>query len=114
MPLNKLCALSVGMQLQVPREAINKAELLGTGQHLVAPVRLGQLNGWRAVRLLGGSEAAQATPKTPDKVAQDAAPPPVPDGAQATRYLAPVDPGPPAPEGARDASPGPLAPKDAS
>ena len=98
MPLNKLCALTPGMQLPVPREALNKAELLGAGQHLVAPVRLGQLNGWRAVRLLGGAEPGQGAPSKADMVAQDMTKPPVAEGAQTTRYLVPVDHGPAAPD----------------
>lgn len=53
MPLDRICALVRGQILTIPREAISDSQLLGAGNHLVAPVKLGQVNGWRAVRMLG-------------------------------------------------------------
>src|SRR6056297_25587 len=88
MPLNKLCALSVGMQLTVPREVLGKAELLGAGQHVVAEVRLGQLNGWRAVRLLSGADERPDRTADADIAALDAAQAASPG---AVSYLAPAD-----------------------
>lgn len=87
MPLNKICALSPGMQLKVPREALGQAELLGSGQHVVAGVRLGQLNGWRAVRLLSGAGDGQDRTGDPGGAAVDPAPMPTAGADKAAAAL---------------------------
>lgn len=94
MPLKTLCALSPGMQLTIPREALGKAELLGAGQHVVAPVRLGQLNGWRAVRLLCGAEDGPGMVSEAESDAIDAAREPRTGAAKPSRYLPSVGQGP--------------------
>jgi len=53
MPLDQVCGLTQGQVLTVAYEAISDLQLLGADNHLVAKVKLGQMNGWRAVRLLG-------------------------------------------------------------
>jgi flagellar motor switch protein FliM len=53
MPLDQICNLKEGQVMAIAREAISELQLLGADNHLVASVKLGQVNGWRAVRLLG-------------------------------------------------------------
>ncbi|MGR3312175.1 FliM/FliN family flagellar motor switch protein [Roseovarius indicus] len=73
--LAEVCALKPGMRLPVRASAIGKTELVAASGHVAAQVRLGQMNGMRAVRLngAGGDDAppapgarAQATPDPPD------------------------------------------------
>ncbi len=86
MPLDRICALVRGQTLTLPREAISDSQLLGAGNHLVAPVKLGQVNGWRAVRLLGPEVVSGANPalKNMEKSVRytegDEADPPTPSG----------------------------------
>lgn len=63
LPLRELCALEVGACLPVDRDMLEKTQLLATRGHWVADVKLGQMNGWRAVRLTSGpARPAQAAP----------------------------------------------------
>ncbi|WP_297769768.1 FliM/FliN family flagellar motor C-terminal domain-containing protein [uncultured Roseovarius sp.] len=64
-PLRDVWAFKIGDLVPVPREAIGETELLGPKGHLVATARLGQMNGWRALRLIAGGAG------------------PLPDGARA-------------------------------
>ena len=78
MPLDQICALEPGQRLTIPREAISDSKLLGTGNHQIASVKLGQINGWRAVRLLdaGGAGAGLAvTPPSGTSLQEAGAPP---------------------------------------
>ena len=52
MPLDQICNLKKGQVMTIAREAISELQLLGADNHLVASVKLGHVNGWRAVRLL--------------------------------------------------------------
>jgi flagellar motor switch protein FliM len=54
MPLDQVFGLQEGQVLSISRDTISQVQLVGSENHLVASVKLGQLNGWRAVRLLGG------------------------------------------------------------
>lgn len=63
MPLDQVCRLSEGQVLTIAHEAISDLQLLGADNHLVASVKLGQLNGWRAVRLLGPEGAPDDPPQ---------------------------------------------------
>ncbi len=52
MPLKDICNLQPGMVLEFPLSSLSEARLYAPRRHLVAEVRLGQMNGQRAVRLL--------------------------------------------------------------
>lgn len=52
LPLNRICALKKDMVIPLSPEALSQSELLAPPRHLVAPVRLGQVNGMRAVRIM--------------------------------------------------------------
>ncbi len=56
LPLREICAFEPGTVLTLPAEAIATTELYAPKNHLVAAVRLGQMNGQRAVRLVDGSD----------------------------------------------------------
>lgn len=71
MPLREICALKPGMTVPIPAEALGETRLYGPNRHLVAMVRLGQLNGQRAVRLLAADDTKQEPPEHPAD--QDAA-----------------------------------------
>ena len=64
LPLAQVTALKPGMTLAVPTAAINRTELVAARGYVVARVRLGQVNGFRAVRLVTGEEGHQ-TPVEP-------------------------------------------------
>ena len=51
LPLKKICELAPGMQLPIDGESLKRAELVASGGQVIAKVRMGQVNGWRAVRL---------------------------------------------------------------
>ncbi|MCA0919357.1 FliM/FliN family flagellar motor switch protein [Pseudooceanicola nanhaiensis] len=54
LPWNALLKLKPGDVLPVPREALSRTVLLGPGQVRILTVKLGQINGYRAVRLSAG------------------------------------------------------------
>jgi flagellar motor switch protein FliM len=54
MPLKDACKLEVGMCFPISRGALSDAQLTSTGGHVAARVMLGQVNGFRAARLLSG------------------------------------------------------------
>ena len=62
LPLREACALSSGQILPLGSESLAVLQVIGAGGHLVAEARLGQLNGWRALRLI--SSAAAPLPET--------------------------------------------------
>ena len=64
--LRDVWAFRPGQIVPLAREALSSAQLVGTGGHLVAKVHLGQINGWRAVRLLAAEGGALAGPEAPD------------------------------------------------
>ena len=64
MPLEKVCALEVGGLIPISGEGGLKIRLEGSQKHVVALAKLGQLNGARAVRLLGQDQGAASSPAT--------------------------------------------------
>ncbi|MEL7281273.1 MAG: FliM/FliN family flagellar motor C-terminal domain-containing protein [Pseudomonadota bacterium] len=59
MPLSRVCALKPGDLLPVTRNVLSRTELVGSKGFVLAKVVLGQLNGFRAVRL--GPDEADAS-----------------------------------------------------
>lgn len=57
MPLSDVWALKPGMILPVSTAALSRAELVAAGGHIAARARLGQMNGFRALRLTGPAVA---------------------------------------------------------
>lgn len=85
MPLSDVCALKPGAILPVSAASLGRAELVATGGHVAARARLGQMHGFRAVRLTGLSIAAgQGAPthaaagEMPDAVTPESDPSPSP------------------------------------
>jgi flagellar motor switch protein FliM len=74
--LRAAMALAPGTRLSLPKDSIGTAQLVGTGGHVLAEGRLGQRDGWRALRLLGPT--AEGAPS----VAPPAPPLPEPDPAR--------------------------------
>ena len=58
MPLKEIWAFQPGHKMALPIDSMNETLLLGAKGHVVSEVRLGQLNGWRAVRFVSGDDAA--------------------------------------------------------
>lgn len=54
MPLKDACKLEVGMCFPISPGALADAQLTSTGGHVAARVMLGQVNGFRAARLIAG------------------------------------------------------------
>lgn len=54
MPLKEACKLQAGMCFAISPTALQDAKLTATGGHVVAHVVLGQVNGFRAARLVSG------------------------------------------------------------
>lgn len=109
LPLNRICGWTAGTLLPLDPEALNAARLTGAKGHQVARVKLGQMNGFRAVRLtsatVGGPDtdpppmseradlpatqpAQDALPDTNGAVAGDAAEPGGPEMPEEGRALA--------------------------
>lgn len=59
MPLSGVSALKVGMMLEIPRDALAQTEIEVSSGTVIGTVRLGQVNGMRAIRMgmPGGAEA---------------------------------------------------------
>lgn len=75
LPLRDACAFKPGQTLPLDRETLTATRLLAAGGHLVAEARLGQVNGWRALRLVSAPAAplpdiAKPAPEPYDTVAQ--------------------------------------------
>ncbi len=66
LPLKEVCAFAPGIRLRIPAEALAETQLLAAGQHVVTAAKLGQVHGWRAVRLLG-PPAKPAVPRGSDE-----------------------------------------------
>ena len=78
LPLNRICAWQPGTIVPLSPDALAETELLGAKGHVVARVRLGQLNGFRAVRLILPESAGQDMGDEPRPPAgQIVDPPPV-------------------------------------
>ncbi|WP_306130553.1 FliM/FliN family flagellar motor switch protein [Roseovarius sp. MMSF_3350] len=60
LPLRDICRWVPGTVLKLSRETVTEARVIGAKGHKVAPARLGQLNGFRAVRMVLKSEAEDA------------------------------------------------------
>ncbi|GAW33732.1 surface presentation of antigens [Roseovarius sp. A-2] len=91
LPLREACALSVGQVLPLTPESLGAIQLTGAGAHLVAEARLGQLNGWRALRLV--SSAAAPLPEmavAPEPPEQSLAKPPSAKAADKALGTAPA------------------------
>jgi flagellar motor switch protein FliM len=56
MPLKEVCALKPGALIPVAAQALDRTELVASQGHVVAKVRLGQMNGFRAVRFTQGPQ----------------------------------------------------------
>ncbi len=59
LPLAEVSKLKPGHQLLVPREALNDTRLEAGPKSVVRKCRLGQINGFRAVRLISGAETVR-------------------------------------------------------
>lgn len=68
LPLRDVLALKPGVLLSLPREVLRETQLVGTRGHVAAIADLGQMNGWRALRVI----AAGATPLPDPPEAQPA------------------------------------------
>lgn len=88
LPLRDACAFEPGQTLPLDRETLTATRLIAAGGHLVAEARLGQVNGWRALRLVSTPSAP-----LPDFSVQEPAtdpgppqgqPPPLPEKASGT------------------------------
>lgn len=75
LPLREACAFEAGQILPLDHETLTATRLVATGGHLVAEARLGQVNGWRALRLVS-APAAPLPDLTEPAPAPDAAPGP--------------------------------------
>ncbi|WP_088623810.1 FliM/FliN family flagellar motor switch protein [Oceanicola sp. 22II-s10i] len=75
MPYARVAALRPGDVIPVPRSALSETVLETPQRQKVMTVRLGQINGFRAVRLPGGAVTAEAT--ADGDLADAGAPPPV-------------------------------------
>lgn len=64
MPLKHACKLEVGMRFPISPSALKDTQLTATGGHVVAHVVLGQVNGFRAARLVAGRNGP--LPNEPD------------------------------------------------
>jgi len=62
MPIADVTAFEVGQDIEIPTEALDGAALVSVDGKPFAYGRLGQYNGFRAVRLPEGDEGATATP----------------------------------------------------
>jgi flagellar motor switch protein FliM len=58
-PLNRVCGWTAGTLLPLDPEALNAARLTGAKGHEVARVKLGQMNGFRAVQLRSATGTGQ-------------------------------------------------------
>lgn len=102
LPLSEVRRLKPGDLLEVPRSALSDTVLEAGPRHRIAEVRLGQLNGFRAVRLTPADGAAAAghagtgpPPAEPPAPGAEAA---TPDAAEGGEPPGPEDmPGPGAP-----------------
>jgi flagellar motor switch protein FliM len=86
LPLRDVLALKPGDLLPIPREALNETQIIGTRGHVVAAAQLGQMNGWRALRLISGE--AMPLPETSDT--PDAEPVPAPSSPRKGTDLVPL------------------------
>ncbi len=61
LPLNQICDWRAGTLVPLDPEALNKARLTGAKGHEVARVKLGQMNGFRAVRMMPADDTVRDT-----------------------------------------------------
>ncbi len=75
LPLRAAMSLKPGDRLYLPRDNLAAAQLLGAGGHVAAHGRLGQREGWRALRLSGPvqKDAAPSGPATTDQATPEPA-----------------------------------------
>ncbi|MEM9499482.1 MAG: FliM/FliN family flagellar motor switch protein [Pseudomonadota bacterium] len=100
-PFNQICSWAPGTVLTVGSGAANEGVLLGAGEHEVARIRLGQLNGFRAIQLMTDSQPQEdAEEIAPTATEQNALPVPSVDFQTAEPGLAALDvfPGTDAPD----------------
>lgn len=89
MPLGEVCALKPGMILPLPHDSLSETRLYAPHGHMVAAVRLGQLNGQRAVRLVS-AEHLPETEETGSAAEAKDMPSPVQANAATEGVSAPV------------------------
>ncbi|WP_297779238.1 FliM/FliN family flagellar motor C-terminal domain-containing protein [uncultured Roseovarius sp.] len=82
LPLRDVWAFKPGDLVPIPREALGETQLVGTKGHIVAIAQLGQMNGWRALRLIAGGAAP--LPDRPDPEDETATQVPVASAASAS------------------------------
>ncbi|MEC3860385.1 FliM/FliN family flagellar motor switch protein [Mesobacterium sp. TK19101] len=87
-PLSRACALRSGDLLPLPDGILDMAELVAVGDHVVAKGRLGQMNGFRAIRLTVPDHYAERGRDAPDTAATDPAPTSLPDDGDTDSALA--------------------------
>lgn len=63
--LGEVCGLRQGACLPIDPARLNRTELLAARGHPAGRVRLGQMNGWRAVRFIGLDEPESETAASP-------------------------------------------------
>jgi flagellar motor switch protein FliM len=64
MPLDKLAQLGPGDLIPIPRQGLDDTAIVAVTGRTVARARLGQMNGYRAVRLVAGQGPAMLRPQT--------------------------------------------------
>jgi len=94
LPLSQVMQFVPGMTLPVDAAAIGRTELVAARGHVAAVARLGQMNGFRAVRLTSAPEGG-ALPGPPEALEGDSAPD---ASAAAPQTAAAAAPGPPMPD----------------
>ncbi|WP_299849376.1 FliM/FliN family flagellar motor switch protein [uncultured Roseovarius sp.] len=68
LPLKEICEFAPGMLLPLDAECLAKARLVASGGHVVARVRMGQMNGMRAVRFIAPASTDKSKPpEKPDE-----------------------------------------------
>ncbi|SFO22287.1 flagellar motor switch protein FliM [Roseovarius lutimaris] len=89
--LKDVWAFKPGMLVPVSPDCLGSALVLGTTGHLVAEARLGQMNGWRAVRLVSSAAAPLPDLEATDTAApQEVSPPANPTPPVKVRKVADI------------------------
>lgn len=94
LPLRDVLAFKPGDLVAIPRDALGETQVLGTKGHVVAIAQLGQMNGWRALRLISGGAAplpdlpeAEEITGTLDESPVEASPSPPRAGTDLVRHV---------------------------
>ena len=73
LPLREICRWAPGTVLKLSPDTVTGARVIGAKGHKVAPARLGQLNGFRAVRMVLKSDAEELSRDRPAEAGAAAA-----------------------------------------